>query len=170
MDVGTGDGLLAGELREKVPEVVAIDSDSDVLDRARASGADVRWVHGDVMTHSLELAHYDLVAAIATVHHLPELSEALTRFADLAKPGGVVVVIGCARSSGIGDHLIDAVGVLQHQVLSRTRGFWQHTATTVTRFPHTYEQVRHTAADSLPGVRWRRLPLFRYALTWTKSG
>ncbi|MEV7804485.1 class I SAM-dependent methyltransferase [Microbispora sp. NPDC088329] len=50
LDVGTGDGLLAADLRELVPQVTAIDLDPAVLDRARATGADVDWVVGDVMS------------------------------------------------------------------------------------------------------------------------
>ncbi|ADB35586.1 Methyltransferase type 11 [Kribbella flavida DSM 17836] len=168
LDVGTGDGLLATDLRERVPEVVAIDPDAAVLERARASEADVQWLHGDVMTQSLPLAHFDLVGTIATVHHLPDLADGLSRFAELTAPGGSVVVVGCARASTVSDYLVEGVGILQHQVLSRTRGYWQHSAPVEMRFPHTYSEVRSIATATLPGVRWRRLPLFRYLLHWTR--
>jgi ubiquinone/menaquinone biosynthesis C-methylase UbiE len=168
LDVGTGDGLLAAELRERIPDVTGIDADAVVLDHARETGADVHWVLGDVMTHPLPEAHYDLVAAIATVHHLVDLSAGLARLADLTAPGGTVVVIGCARSASLTDYAVDVVGVAQHQVLSRTRRYWQHSAPLEMDFPHTYREARRIATTALPGMTWRRLPLFRYAVTWHK--
>ncbi|NJP89491.1 class I SAM-dependent methyltransferase [Nonomuraea sp. FMUSA5-5] len=170
LDVGTGDGLLATALRELVPHVTAIDLDPEVLDRARATSADVDWVVGDVMSSPLPEGHFDVVTSIATVHHLPDLGAALTRLASLTAPGGALVVIGCARNGHPRDYLMDLAGIVQHQVLSRTRGFWNHTAPVQMTFPHTYAQVKQVASAVLPGMRWRRLPLFRYAVVWRKTG
>ncbi|MEU7749596.1 class I SAM-dependent methyltransferase [Nonomuraea sp. NPDC049158] len=168
LDVGTGDGLLAADLRELVPQVTAIDLDPAVLDRARATKTDVDWVVGDVMSSPLPEGHFDVVASIATVHHLPDLSATLTRLASLTAPGGALVVIGCAKNGRPRDYLLDIVGIAQHQVFSRTRGYWQHTAPVEMTFPHTYAQVDEIASAVLPGMRWRRLPLFRYAAIWRK--
>ncbi|MGR6923430.1 class I SAM-dependent methyltransferase [[Actinomadura] parvosata] len=170
LDVGTGDGLLAIALRELVPHVTAIDLDPDVLVRARATSADVDWVVGDVMSSPLPEGHFDVVTSIATVHHLPDLGAALTRLASLTAPGGALVVIGCARNGHPRDYLMDLAGIVQHQVLSRTRGYWHHTAPVQMTFPHTYSQVKQVASAVLPGMRWRRLPLFRYAIVWRKTG
>ncbi|AQZ66330.1 unnamed protein product [[Actinomadura] parvosata subsp. kistnae] len=170
LDVGTGDGLLATALRELVPHVTAIDLDPEVLDRARATGADVDWVVGDVMSSPLPEGHFDVVTSIATVHHLPDLGAALARLASLTAPGGALVVIGCARNGHPRDYLMDLAGIVQHQVLSRTRGYWNHTAPVQMTFPHTYAQVKQVASAVLPGMRWRRLPLFRYAVVWRKTG
>lgn len=168
LDVGTGDGLLAGDLREKIPHVTGIDIDHAVLDIARACGADVSWILGDVMSAALPEGHFDMVASIATVHHLPDLEAVLTRLASLTAPGGVLDVVGCARNSRPQDYFMDAVGAFQHQVFSRTRGYWEHNAPVLLHFPYTYAEVREIATATLPGVRWRRLPLFRYELRWSK--
>lgn len=71
-------------------EVVALDIDRDALAHARAaSGSDSRitFVEGDVMTHPFADCSFDLITAVATLHHLP-LRPALARFRDLLKPGG----------------------------------------------------------------------------------
>ena len=167
LDVGTGDGLLAMELRELVPQVTGIDPDAQVLESARRLQSDVTWLEGDVMTSPLTPASFDVVASVATIHHLPDLEATLTRLAELTAPGGTVAVIGLARSSRLLDHVYDIVGLVQHRRLARRFGVWEHSAPTAPPL-HTYTDVRRSAARVLPGATWRRLPLWRYALVWTK--
>lgn len=167
LDVGTGDGLLAMELRELVPQVTGIDPDAQVLESARRQQSDVTWVEGDVMTYPLTPASFDVVASVATIHHLPDLDRTLTRLAELTAPGGTVAVIGLARSSQLLDHAYDIAGLIQHRRLARRFGVWEHSAPTAPPL-HTYADVRRSAARVLPRANWRRLPLWRYALVWTK--
>jgi SAM-dependent methyltransferase len=168
LDVGTGDGLLARDLHRIVPDVTAIDLAADVLERARAEDADVHWVRGDVFTHPFAIESFDVVASIAVLHHFPDLEAGLRRLAELTAPGGLLAVVGLARSTSLVDLAYDVAGTAQHQYLSRRRGFWDHTAPTVWPPPHSYREVRHLATQVLPGARWRRLPLWRYALLWHK--
>ena len=79
-----------------------------------------------------------------------------------------MVVIGLARSATLSDYVLDATGVVQQQVLSRTRGFWRHNSPVQMEFPHTHAEVRQIATALLPGMAWRRLPLWRHAITWRK--
>lgn len=167
LDVGTGDGLLASELRERVPHVTGLDLDVTVLDSARGRGTDVTWVQGDVMTVPLPTASFDVVASIATIHHLPDLDEALQRLVDLTAPGGVVAIVGLAQNSRPLDYAYEVAGLLQHRRLSRRHGYWEHSAPTAPP-THTYADVRRSAARVLPGARWCRLALWRYSLVWTK--
>jgi trans-aconitate methyltransferase len=168
LDVGTGNGALAGELRGVLPEVTGVDADLDVLTRAAATRPDgIAWVHGDVMTHDFGRA-FDVVAAVATVHHLPSLPDTLERLGNLTSPGGVLVIVGLARAATARDYLLGLAGAAQHQWYSRTRNYWEHSAPTVWPPPHTYREVRECAATVLPGVRWQQFALWRYALTWSK--
>ena len=167
LDVGTGDGLLAAELTPRVRSVVGIDLGAEVLARAADEAPDVEWVCGDVLTHDLG-RRFDAVVSIATLHHLPDPETGLRRMADLVAPGGVLVVVGLARSSTPVDVAYDVAGSIQHRVLSRRFGFWEHSAPKVWTPEQTYREVRDVVADVLPGARWRRLPLFRYAVVWTK--
>lgn len=113
LDVGTGNGLLAEEIRAVLPEVVAVDLDAGVLDAA-AEHPGIQWVLGDVMTHDFGRT-FDVVASIATVHHLPDLHAALRRLADLTSPGGTLVVIGLARPTTLWDLTLSLAGVVQHR-------------------------------------------------------
>lgn len=123
---------------------------------------------GDVRTAPLEPGSFDVVASVATLHHLPDPRVALARFAELTAPGGAVVVIGLARTASPVDRLWSLAGAGAHRVLLRRRTYWEHSAPTVWPPPHTYAEVRRAAQDALPGARWRRLVLWRSAIVWTK--
>jgi SAM-dependent methyltransferase len=168
LDVGTGNGLLAADLRSRVPSVTAIDRDATVLALARAEDPSIDWVHGDAMSHPFAPASFDVVASVATVHHLPDPEQAFRRFAELTAPGGRVLTIGLARSTRPVDGLFDLAGMAQHAVLRRRYGFWEHSAPMVWPPPLSYAAARKAARSALPGCRWRRLTLWRYCVTWTK--
>ena len=165
LDVGTGDGLLAADLRDVVEDVVAIDVDEDVLESAQREADDVKWVNGDVMDYPFART-FDVVASIATFHHLPDPRGAFGRLAELTAPGGVLVIVGLARPSTPLDYGYAAVGAVQHRWSSWRYGYWEHSAPILSPPPQTYAQVAETAREVLPGAQWRRLPLFRYAVTW----
>lgn len=168
LDVGTGNGLLAADLQGRVPHVVGIDQDPTVLSAARSENPTVEWILGDVLSHPFPAASFDVVASVATLHHLSDPAQALRRFADLTAPGGRVVVVGLARTSRPIEVLLHLVGAAQHAVMRRRYGFWEHTAPMVWPPPHTYSEVRRTARSVLPGCRWRLLPMWRYYITWAK--
>ena len=165
LDVGCGNGLLTRELQRVVPEVVGIDADEGVLGQARRDCGDVDWVFGDVLTHDFG-RRFDVVASVAVLHHIPDLRAGLRRLAALTAPGGVLAVVGLARATRLRDRLIHVPGLFQHWWFSARYGFWEHTAPTAWPPPHDYTTVRRVAAELLPGMVWRRLPLWRYSLIW----
>lgn len=167
LDVGTGNGLLAAELNTLIPSVTGIDVDESVLASARAEAPGVNFLCGDVLSYPFATT-FDVVASIATLHHLPDLDAALRRIAELTAPGGLVVTIGLARPTQLRDYAMAVVGMVQHRWLSRRHGFWEHSAPTTWPPPHSYSDVRRSAAQMLPGSDFRLLPLFRYSLTWRK--
>lgn len=169
LDVGAGDGLLTQELRARVPQVTAVDLDRTVTARGRAAVPRATWIRADVMTHAFD-RRFDVVASMATLHHLPDLGGGLRRLADLTEPGGVVVIVGLAANNGVRDRAYDALGALHHRWHVRNREYWEHTAPIVWPPPHTYREVRDVARAVLPSAGWRRLPMWRYALTWHKPG
>jgi 2-polyprenyl-3-methyl-5-hydroxy-6-metoxy-1,4-benzoquinol methylase len=167
VDVGCGEGGLARELRAVLPDVTGVDADGPSIALARHHDPDgtVTWVHGDV--HAVDLAPADLVACVAALHH-GDTATGLRRLRALVRPGGTLVVIGLARSDPR-SWPADLAGLVLHRVLRRRHGYHEHSAPV--RPPTlTYPQVRRTAEELLPGVRYRRHPLWRYSLTWTAPG
>lgn len=174
LDVGCGQGLLTRELRSVSERVIGIDLHKPSIMAARvaarAQGGDgVEYILGDFLEHEFEPASFDLVASVAALHHM-DAQEALMRMASLVRPGGVLAVLGLARSSRLGDFAFDAAGAVAtraHKHVLR-KGYWEHSAPTVWPPPHSYAEIRAIATRLLPGVRYRRHVLWRYSLTWTR--
>jgi 2-polyprenyl-3-methyl-5-hydroxy-6-metoxy-1,4-benzoquinol methylase len=166
LDVGCGEGMLARELRRQVPEVVGIDPHEPSIGLARGQD-DIEYIVGDFLTHPLPPSSFDVVVAVASLHHM-DTTAGLRRMRELLRPGGLLAVIGLARERQPLDLPRDIAGVVLHHAIKRTRTEWQHSSPIVWPPPLTYPQVRRTAERELPGVRYRRHLLWRYSLLWTQ--
>lgn len=163
LDIGCGEGETARVLSGFVAEVVGVDPDLPSIELARQQGGErITYVHGDAMTVALEPA--DVVTAVAVLHHL-DMVEGLRRLSTLVATGGVLLVVGLARSTYPTDLLHDVAGA----VLSRVRRQWETPAPKVWPPPVTYREARQLAEATLPGVRYRRDPRFRYTLAWRRA-
>lgn len=167
LDVGCGDGTLARELRAVVPRVTAIDADPGSIAVARRHDGDVDYVIGDFLTHPFEPASFDLVASIATLHHM-DAATALARMRDLLVPGGTLAIVGLARTDLPRDLPFAVAGAVAARIFKRTRIYSDHTSPTVWPPPESFHSMRALAHRALPGARYRRRLLWRYSLFWTK--
>lgn len=167
LDVGAGDGLLSADLARVVPDVTAVDRDDDVVRRGAAAHPNITWLRADVTEYDFG-RQFDVVASVATLHHLPDLEQSLSRLATLVAPGGVLAIVGLARRDGPLDHLYGAIGAVQHRWYVRRRGYWEHSAPLVWPPEHSYREVREVARALLPGVQWSQYPMWRYALVWQR--
>lgn len=166
LDVGCGEGSLCRALRERVPQVVGIDTDGSSIALARAAGGDIEYLDGDFLTRPFENASFDLVASVATVHHM-DVAKALGRMRDLLRPGGVLAVVGVARRSAA-DVPYDMVGFFAHRLLKLRHGYWQHPSPVADPLL-THRELRRIVAAQLPGARYRQHVLFRYSVIWRNS-
>lgn len=167
LDVGCGEGILTRQLRLRVPEVTGIDLDEPSLERARTHSADVGYVHGDFLTHDFEPASFDLVASVATLHHV-DAEGALHRMRALLRPGGVLAVVGLARPGSPADLALLTAGRAASLVARARRGYWEHSAPLVWPPPESYRSMRRIASTTLPGAQLRRRLYLRYSLLWRK--
>ena len=168
LDAGTGEGTLAAELGDVVPHVVGLDADAEVLERTHARLGDaVDFVRGDLLHPPFPPASFDLVASIATLHHV-DARAGLTALADLVRPGGVLVVVGLAKADLPWDVPYELAGAVSTRLHKRTKTYREVQAPTVWPPPLTYRQLRAVATDVLPGVRYRRHVLWRCSLVWTR--
>lgn len=98
LDIGCGEGTLTRQLRQLIPEVLGIDEDHASITAARAhpDASDIQYIESDALTHEFEPSSFDLLTAVASLHHM-EAERALVRLKGLLRPG-MLAVVGLARS------------------------------------------------------------------------
>jgi SAM-dependent methyltransferase len=170
LDVGCGEGLLVQRLATVYGRVVGIDPDPKAVSRARHRAVDLPTV--DLFECGLldyePGEQFDLVTAIATLHHL-NLRAGLRKLASLVRPGGALRIVGLAASQTPLDLLVD----LARLPLVRLSGALHHEADPIgvaTMDPQQgLREIRATAGQELPGANLRRGLYYRYLLNWDRS-
>jgi SAM-dependent methyltransferase len=193
LEIGCGTGAFARRLVEHAQHVVALDLSPEMIRVARSRSAsfpNIEFHVADAISCDFPAAHFDCIATIATLHHLP-LREMLLKLKAALKPGGVLMVLDLFEPernlfTAPGyllnpDALLDsflnvlAIGVSGSLRLIRNgrlkpprevRAAWaahgQHDS-----YPKMRE-VRALCADILPGARVRKHLLWRYSVIWQK--
>jgi ubiquinone/menaquinone biosynthesis C-methylase UbiE len=167
LDVGCGDGLLAGRLAERCQQVTGIDRDPRMITLARAQACPrVTFIEADFLSYPFEAASFDFVCANTSLHHM-DFTAALTTMARLLKPGGQLAVVGLGADKSVGDFLVGAACTpvaLAYRAIRRKGG----SGAPIMDPEHSWREARAMAATALPGVRYRRHLLWRYSLLWRK--
>ena len=167
LDVGCGEGETARRLRRRLRNVVGIDSDVASIDRARRQGGDVTYVVSDLLSNDLPDGSFDVVSAVAVLHHVDQGS-GVARLSRLVRPGGLLIVVGLARSRSIADFARDAVDAVALRRHSLVKGVWETPAPKVWPPPLSYAETKSTCLQVLPDAAFRRVPYFRFGLTWKR--
>ncbi|WP_246833489.1 class I SAM-dependent methyltransferase [Williamsia sp. 1138] len=168
LDFGCGEGMLARRLRARSARVVGIDPDEDSIRAAREqSVGDIDYICGDALEYPFESESFDAVVSVAVLHHI-DAARGLVRMAELVRPGGTVIVIGCASSERPRDLIIDLASTVSALAVLSRHKLWKHPCPVVWPPPVTYREMKKLAHELLPGSRFRRHLLFRYSISWTK--
>jgi ubiquinone/menaquinone biosynthesis C-methylase UbiE len=94
LDVGTGTGALAYALAPLVREVVAVDSDPELAERARTDAPDnVEVVVGDGEHLPFAPLEFDLAATLRTLHHTRRPELVVAELVRVTRPGGTILVV-----------------------------------------------------------------------------
>ncbi len=169
LEVGSGEGILANALAERSVEVVAVDVSPLTVARARAMYVrpNLTFLEADVMTTTaLEKESFDVVVAVATLHHLP-LEAGLRRLRELVRPGGTLVVVGLYQLRTMSDFFWAGIAVAVSWWRRLTRRY--HAIEAPVREPkETLEEIEAAVEKILPHAAFTRELLFRYSLIWKK--
>jgi len=171
LDAGCGDGSLAKKLARQCGQVVGIDTDEDVIRRARTAlllPPNLELVIGNALTESLEPGSFGFVTAVASLHHM-ELEPALEKFSALLQPGGKLVVVGLYRPETLWDYVSRAAAL---PVSLAMRGILtaEKVQARLAEPLESLKEIQQAAEAILPGCKLRRLFFFRYWLEWEKTG
>lgn len=170
VDVGCGTGNLLRRLSEVFPKTIGIEPDADTAAiaelRFRGSTVEVqRRPFGGEPRHA-----YDLIVFVASLHHLP-LETALVAARDALRPRGRIVIVGVANEtsrdalrSWVSLLLNPLVGLVLHP--SPASGYPVHMQAPAAEPSESFDEIRTTAMDILPGIRMRRRLFWRYTASW----
>lgn len=167
LDVGCGEGETARRLRRRVPRVFGLDPDVRSIDEARSHGDDIEYFVAGLDSADLPEASFDVVSAVGMLHHVDQ-GVGLAQLRRFLRPAGVLIVVGLARSRSLRDFArdaFDAVAVRRHTL---SKDVWETPSPKVWPPPLTYKETREVSLEALPGAEFKRLPYFRYGLTWVR--
>ncbi|MEU9114324.1 class I SAM-dependent methyltransferase [Streptomyces sp. NPDC048483] len=198
LDVGCGTGAFARDLARRGLEVDAYDRSAADLAKARAirasspESARIRYIKADVLNTELAPEAYDVVACLATVHHMP-FATAINKLPDALAPGGVLLLLGLFRDSTPADLAIGLAavpaelavgGTFRMRRLLRDRGRPRGVPPVSAPTPPepletaiqptlmepqmTLPEIQKQAVAVLPGCSIRRHLFWRYSLVYRK--
>ena len=186
LEIGCGTGAFSRRLAQRARRATAIDLSSEMIRVARSRStqlSNIDFEVADLMLCDFPSDHFDCIATIATLHHLP-LREALRKLIDALKPGGVLLVLDLFESehnllklSGVRDAMLNAIaGVVSVSLRfihngrlkppREVRAAWKEHGQSDS-YP-TLDHVRTLAAEITPGAKVTRHLLWRYSLIWQK--
>src|SRR5437763_4997070 len=118
LEVGCGTGAFSRRLAQRAQSVTAIDLSSEMIRVARSRStqlSNIDFEVANVVSRDFPAGHFDCIATIATLHHLP-MRAALLKLIAALKPGGVLIVLDLFESahnllkpSGAWDAMLSAV-------------------------------------------------------------
>ena len=187
LEIGCGTGAFARQLARHSQHVLALDLSPEMIRLARDRSTkfpNIDFQVADVLDRSLPVEHFDCIASIATLHHLP-LAEMFSKMKAALKPGGVLLVLDLFEpahlsdsvAAGLSDSLLNLLAIPvsvslrfihQRRLLPRreVRDAWAaHERHDI--YP-TMTEVRALCADILPGAKIRKHLLWRYSIVWQK--
>jgi ArsR family transcriptional regulator len=114
-DIGTGTGILAGELASIGMDVIAVDHSRRMLEVARAklserSVGSIEFRLGDVAKLPIEDSEVDAALAHMVLHYVSSPAEALREMARIVRPGGKVIVVDFTKNDR--EWMRDELGLL----------------------------------------------------------
>jgi demethylmenaquinone methyltransferase / 2-methoxy-6-polyprenyl-1,4-benzoquinol methylase len=158
LDVATGTGDLAIELRGRGAEVVGLDFSERMLELARGKAPGIEFVQANALELTYRDASFDAVTVGFGARNFADLDRGLREMARVTKPGGRVVILEITTPQKPPlslffrlwfDRVVPALG--------RVAGdpdAYSYLPSSVRRFPGPRELAERMVAAGLTDVRW----------------
>ena len=179
LEVGCGTGAFARLLAERSQNVLALDLSPGMIQMAMARSSaypNIKYLMADVTETDLPAEHFDFIASIATLHHMP-LAATLEKLKNALRPGGILLINDLFESDGVFDLAVSTFAEFVNvgrQLIKFgrlrpprvIRDAWNEHGRHDT-YP-TLTEVRKLRNDLLPNAVIKRHLLWRYSMIWQK--
>jgi demethylmenaquinone methyltransferase/2-methoxy-6-polyprenyl-1,4-benzoquinol methylase len=158
LDVATGTGDLAVELRRRGAEVVGLDFSERMLELAREKAPDVRFEAGNALELPYADGEFDAVTVGFGARNFDDLRAGLSEMARVTRPGGRVVVLEITTPQRPPlswffrvwfDRIVPALGRVAGDSDAYT-----YLPSSVRRFPGPSDLAGELAGAGLERIRW----------------
>ena len=184
LEIGCGTGAFSRRLAERARHVTAIDLSPEMIRaaRSRSTGfSNVEFEVADIVARELPESHFDCIASIATLHHVP-IRSVLAKIKRALKPGGALIVVDLFEpgkklhtAQGFADATLNVIAMatscglrLLHNRRLRppreVRAAWEAHGKTDSYL--TMNEVHALYQEFFPGAIIRRHLLWRYSVVW----
>jgi demethylmenaquinone methyltransferase / 2-methoxy-6-polyprenyl-1,4-benzoquinol methylase len=158
LDVATGTGDLAIELRRRGADVVGSDFSEGMLARARLKSQEVRWEQGNALALPYEDDAFDAATVGFGARNFSDLPRGLGEMARVVRPGGRVVVLEITTPTKPPLSLFfslwfDRLVPLLGRVSGEDQAY-SYLPSSVKRFPEPRELGALMAGAGMRDVRW----------------
>ena len=172
LDVGCGIGTLAGYLCEDGRKVIGIDSSESCINRANENWKDMnlQFRHQSFDEFTAEDGSFDAVIFVASIHHM-DMTEAIKKAKKLLAEGGLIIIVGLAKSSSLLDKIIDALRVVPAfigSILHRMKTSEEKDIPVSYEFPEM-DELRNVLNEQLGKTKIRYGLYWRYLMIWKKE-
>jgi 2-polyprenyl-3-methyl-5-hydroxy-6-metoxy-1,4-benzoquinol methylase len=179
LDIGCGSGEFARLLAKRADHVLGIDLSPAMIQKAYECShtySNIDYQVRDVLAWEFPPEHFDCIASIATLHHLP-LVTILEKMKASLRPGGIIVVLDLFQADGGIDMLRSIAAIPLNIMLNffhnghlkdsqEKQAAWNaHGQYDV--YPRVAE-VREICETVLPGASVRQHLFWRYSIVWQK--
>lgn len=105
MEYGAGTALVSESLQSLVGDLTVVDNSEGMLAQIRAKVEAGRLPEVDVRNFDISGAEipedrYDLIITVLTLHHIEDLTSALSNFYRLLNPGGHLLIVDLDKEDG----------------------------------------------------------------------
>ncbi|HEV8587286.1 MAG TPA: class I SAM-dependent methyltransferase [Pyrinomonadaceae bacterium] len=186
LEVGCGTGAFSRRLAARANHVTAIDLSAEMIRVARSRSdqfPNIEFKVAEAMSCDFPAGHFDCIATIATLHHIPT-EQALVKLKEALKPGGTLLVLDLVElkrnfftAQGLRDTFLNVLAIgaslglrLIHNGRLRpppeVRAAWEEHGKTDSYL--TIREARELYERLFPGATVRRRLLWRYSVVWQK--
>jgi ubiquinone/menaquinone biosynthesis C-methylase UbiE len=178
LDIGCGTGTFSRQLAKHSRNVTGLDLSPEMIRVARERSttySGIRYEVADVMTYPMSENHFDCIASIGTLHHLP-FEAILSRIRQALKPGGVLLVLDLFQETfDLSSIAYNALAFPLSRMVKLAKGGRDTPEARTAWEAHskhdhfmTLSQIREISQRVLPGSILRRHLFWRYSLIWRK--